>query len=92
MLLPLILSLAPAANGGSADRGRLLYDNFCYHCHISEIHYRVGTEVATWADLLRAVAMWQAEMGLGWSAEDVADVASWLDRAYYGLADAPRTQ
>jgi hypothetical protein len=31
-------------------------------------------------------------MELGWSGEDIADVAGWLDRAYYGLADAPRAE
>lgn len=92
LLLTLTLLVAPAVHGGSADRGRLLYDNFCYHCHISEIHYRVGSEVGGWADLLREVAKWQAEMGLGWTGEDIADVASWLDRAFYGLADAPSRQ
>jgi hypothetical protein len=31
------------------------------------------------------VAVWQAEMNLGWKPEDVADVASYLNRRYYGL-------
>jgi mono/diheme cytochrome c family protein len=91
ILLP-ALAAAPAAEAWSPERGRLLYDNFCYHCHISEIHYRADTEIRTWAELIRAVTVWQTEMELGWSGEDIADVAGWLDRAYYGLADAPRAE
>jgi hypothetical protein len=87
-----MLAVAPSAEAASADRGWLLYDNFCYHCHISQIHYRVGSVISAWPELIRVVTMWQAEMGLDWTAEDIADVASWLDRAYYRLGDAPRAQ
>jgi mono/diheme cytochrome c family protein len=88
--LPLLVILAaPAADAGSADRGRLLYENFCHHCHISEIHYRDGSSINNWAELIRMVTMWQAEMGLDWTTEDIVDVASWLDWVFYRLADAP---
>lgn len=91
LLVPLLLAIPPV-EAGSVDRGRLLYDNFCYHCHISEIHYRAGSAIRAWTDLLRVVAMWQQEMGLGWTGEDVADVASWLNQVYYDLPDAPQAQ
>jgi hypothetical protein len=91
-LLLALLVLSPPCEAVSPERGRLLYDNFCYHCHISQIHHRAGSDIRAWADLIRAVANWQAEMGLGWTAEDVVDVASWLDSNFYGLADAPRAQ
>jgi hypothetical protein len=86
----LILSIAflSSVHAASADRGQLLYNNFCYHCHISEIHYRVGSKISNWAELVHMVSVWQEEMKLGWTAEDVTDVASWLDWVYYQLPDA----
>lgn len=91
-LLMVTITFAPEAGAAGADRGRLLYDNFCYHCHISEIHYRAGSDADSWAKLLRIVEIWQAEMGLGWGADDIRDVARWLDHTYYRLPDAPRTK
>ena len=81
------LLLAPAASAVSPMRGQLLYENFCYHCHISEIHYRVDSDLHSWGGLLHKVAVWQEEMRLGWRAEEVADVASYLNWIYYGFAD-----
>jgi hypothetical protein len=82
------LTAAPARALDPA-RGYLLYQNFCYHCHISEIHHRVNSRSDSWEELMRLVQMWQAEMGLGWSEEDVQDVALWLDWRFYRLPDAP---
>ena len=77
------LLLAPNTRAANPLRGQLLYDSFCHHCHLSEIHYRVGSKVTSWGKLLKMVAIWQGEMQLGWQAEDIADVASYLDRRYY---------
>jgi len=79
--------LAPTAEAASPFRGRLLYENFCYHCHMTEIHYRVHSKVDSRGKLMHLVAMWQEEMGLGWSAEEVADVAGYLNWAYYRFPD-----
>lgn len=68
-------------------RGRLLYENFCYHCHITEIHYRVNSRVDSLGMLVHMVALWQEEMQLGWRAEDVADVTSYLNWVYYRFPD-----
>ena len=86
---PLALLLVLTAAGSQAadlGRGRLLYENFCGHCHMSEIHYRVGSRVRSSDDLRRTVDLWQREMGLGWSGEEIDDVAAWLDWAYYRLS------
>ena len=73
----------PAAEAANPIRGYLLYENFCHHCHITEIHYRVKSDVGSRDELLHMVDMWQAEMHLGWRKEEIADVASYLDWAYY---------
>ncbi len=82
------LTAAPT-QAANPERGHLLYDNFCHHCHLSEIHYRVNSEIDSWEELTRMVAMWQGEMGLDWDGSDVQDVASWLDWVFYRLPDAP---
>lgn len=71
-------------------RGRLLYENFCHHCHMTEIHYRVNSKVDSWAELLHMVATWQEEMRLRWQAEEVADVASYLNWVYYRFPNDPQ--
>jgi hypothetical protein len=70
-------------------RGLLLYENSCHHCHLAEIHYRINSRVDSWAGLRRLIDIWQEEMGLGWTEEDVTDVALWLNHAFYRLSDAP---
>lgn len=88
--LPLVASLGAAPiHAANPERGYLLYQNFCYHCHISEIHYRLDSRTDSWHELIRVVGMWQQEMQLGWSEEEIQDVASWLDRRFYHLFDAP---
>ncbi|MCG6862617.1 MAG: hypothetical protein LJE70_15260 [Chromatiaceae bacterium] len=81
----IVVFLMPAAHAANPMRGQLLYENWCYHCHLTEIHFRVDSKVDSWGKLLQMVAVWQAEMNLGWKPEDVADVASYLNRRYYGL-------
>ncbi|MEA3273934.1 MAG: hypothetical protein U9Q81_01255 [Pseudomonadota bacterium] len=89
LLMLTAVALAPA-HGANTLRGRLLYDNFCHHCHMPEIHYRVNSRVDSRAELRRMVAVWQEEMKLGWDDQDVRDVASYLDHVYYRLPDSGR--
>jgi len=80
LLTTLLLS---AAHAESPMRGRLLYENWCHHCHLTEIHYRVGRKADSWGKLLQMVEIWQGEMHLGWRVEEIADVASYLNRHFY---------
>jgi hypothetical protein len=86
LALLLALTLPAASLGADAVRGRLLYDNFCGHCHLTEIHHRARSEVHVMADLQRLVDVWQKEMGLGWGPAEIRDVSAWLDWAYYRLS------
>ena len=81
----IFLLLMPNTRAANPLRGKLLYESFCHHCHLSEIHYRVGVKVGSWGKLLQTVTVWQGEMQLGWQAEEIADVASYLNRRYYRL-------
>jgi mono/diheme cytochrome c family protein len=79
------LALFSAASMAEFDRGQALYENHCRECHESLAHTRDGRHVAS-LDALRArVASWSVHSGLGWSDEDVDDVADYLNRQFYRL-------
>jgi hypothetical protein len=84
----LLILAAGLTRADDPERGRLLYENYCYHCHLSEIHYRVGSRMDSLERLRHTVRIWQGEMGLGWSEDDVRDVSSFLNARYYGLPGA----
>lgn len=67
-------------------RGELLYVTHCNACHTYEIHWRKQKLVIDWASLVDQVRRWQAGMGLGWTDEEVADVARYLNAVHYGFS------
>lgn len=73
-------SVAAAA---APDRGELLYENHCRGCHESVVHVREHRKEHERAGVTRQVQRWQEVLGLGWSTEDVRDVADYLYRTYY---------
>lgn len=64
-------------------RGKMLYDNHCLECHITEIHFRAKSKVKTVKELHQAVIRWKEELGLNWSSQDVLDVQDYLNEKYY---------
>ena len=75
------------AAGPAADaaRGELLYGTACAACHTTQAHWRDKRVVRSWGDLVYQVTRWQQVAGQSWSAEEVADVAAYLNRRFYGL-------
>jgi mono/diheme cytochrome c family protein len=72
----------PAAD---AARGELLYGTACAACHTTQAHWRDKRVVRSWGDLVYQVTRWQQVAGQKWSADEVADVAAYLNRRFYGL-------
>jgi len=68
-----------------AARGELLYGTACAACHTTQAHWRDKRVVRSWGDLVYQVTRWQQVAGQKWSADDVADVAAFLNRRFYGL-------
>jgi len=66
-----------------ATRGELLYSTHCIACHTAEVHWREKKLVTDWTSLQAEVRRWQAVSGLGWSNEDIAEVARHLNALYY---------
>ena len=75
-------------SGPSVDaaRGALLYDTACAACHTTQAHWRDKRVVHSWSDLIFQVTRWQQVAGQNWRADQVADVAAFLNRRFYGLA------
>jgi mono/diheme cytochrome c family protein len=85
-------------------RGELLYSTHCIACHTEQVHWRERRLAKDWASLKQQVRRWADNASLGWSEEDIVEVARYLNAAHYrfempaltqrlrrspGLADAP---
>ena len=66
-----------------ASRGELLYTTHCITCHTAQVHRREKKIVSGLASLQSEVRRWQALVGLGWSNDDIAEVARYLNALHY---------
>jgi mono/diheme cytochrome c family protein len=71
------------------SRGQALYENHCQSCHADWAHTRSGRKVASAEELNRRVAAWSVHAGLNWSAEEIRDVADYLERNFYHFEAQP---
>ncbi|MEO8013449.1 cytochrome C [Polaromonas sp.] len=87
----IIVMLACLGNWGFAQaqtptvpsRGELLYSTHCIACHTTQLHWRDKQLAQNWVGLKAEVRRWQGTSGLGWSEEDVTDVAMYLNTSFY---------
>jgi mono/diheme cytochrome c family protein len=77
------LADAGAQSTPDATRGELLYSTNCIACHTTEVHWREKKLATDWVGLQAQVRRWQGVAGLGWSNEDIAEVARYLNAAHY---------
>lgn len=82
MALGLALVVPPSA---AQTRGQMLYQNHCGTCHGTQMHWRDKRLVTDWSSLKAQVRRWQATAQLGWSEEDIDDVARHLNDTVYRL-------
>lgn len=66
-----------------AGRGELLYSTHCVACHDTQVHWREKKLVKDWRSLQVEVSRWQGISALGWSDDDVAAVARYLNTLHY---------
>ena len=64
-------------------RGELLYTTYCIACHTTQVHWRDKKVARDWDTLVVEVARWQKVDGLGWSNDQVVDVARYLNALHY---------
>ena len=80
------LVAAPASLGApdrQFDRGRELYELRCQGCHGQSVHSREKRAAADFESVRDWVARWSRTVGAGWAAEEIDDVAVYLNAAYY---------
>ncbi len=84
--------LSGSAQGAMPDpvRGRLLYENYCYTCHESRLHIREHREVRSPEQLRRTIDVWQHELNLDWSEQDILDVMEYLIQTFYRFPGSVR--
>lgn len=85
-LAGIILCLSAAAQtpaNESSARGALLYNNHCVECHTTQMHWRVLSQARDWDSLKAQVRRWQGTARLGWSEQDIQDVARHLNETIY---------
>jgi mono/diheme cytochrome c family protein len=89
LMLPVLVSLlAVVGDVGAqpihqASRGELLYTTHCIACHDTQVHWREKKLVTDDKSLRREVNRWQDVAGLGWTGQDVEEVAQYLRALYY---------
>ncbi|MBL8394238.1 MAG: cytochrome c [Candidatus Accumulibacter sp.] len=66
-----------------ATRGELLYSTHCIACHNREVHWRDRRLVTDGKSLRSEVRRWQQMANLGWSEDEIEDVARYLRGAEY---------
>jgi mono/diheme cytochrome c family protein len=78
-----INATASAQTAAPATRGELLYATHCIACHTTEVHWRQKKLAVDWTSLNQQVRRWAGNAGLGWSDDDIVEVARYLNTAYY---------
>jgi len=78
-----------AQSPAAPSRGELLYETHCIACHTTQVHWRDQRLVGDYASLVAQVVRWQGNTGLGWTREEISEVARYLDATFYHLPDAP---
>lgn len=86
------LAMPHAARGSEPDpvRGGELYALHCGKCHSASVHGRPKRIASGFAEIRRQVIRWSDNLGLGWTTEDVDDVAVYLNGRYYRYQCPPQ--
>ena len=87
----MLVCAAAAGQDMRTPRGELLYSTYCNGCHTTEVHWRTKKRAYDLASLNYQVRRWQDNISLGWSDEDVAAVATYLNGRYYHFP-SPQTK
>ncbi|MFY7973360.1 MAG: cytochrome C [Rubrivivax sp.] len=77
--------VAGAVPAWGQTRGELLYATHCGACHTTQMHWRDRKKVVDWASLRQEVRQWQDVARLGWSDDDIEQVARYLNDQHYRL-------
>jgi len=82
-MFALLLFTDSALADVDSARGQALYENHCSTCHDTNVHKRQNHIVKSMEELRVWVAAMGAHTGLDWRAEDIGDMAFYLNRRIY---------
>lgn len=87
-LMALVIAQAHAQPAPPAvpTRGELLYKTHCIECHTEQMHWRALRQARDWDSLKAQVTRWQGTARLGWSDDDITEVARHLNETIYRFA------
>ena len=83
LLSALALGITVAAQAADPQHGQALYEENCTGCHGTEIHTRADSIIYSYAALKNRIAFCESMAGAGWSEQDFADVAAYLNQEFY---------
>jgi hypothetical protein len=89
--LAVLFAALGTQSAGAADpgRGQALYESRCTGCHNKSVHQRDSRKATTFEGILAQVSRWNETLGGDWKAEDMEDVAAYLNQRYYKLPCPP---
>jgi len=77
------LAYADALPARAPSLGELLYSTHCITCHSTKVHWRDRKIATDWQSLQSQVRHWQGVAGLGWTDQEIAEVARYVNSIYY---------
>jgi mono/diheme cytochrome c family protein len=77
------VAAADSARQPDLLRGRLLHDDACTGCHGPSMYSRPYHERNPYFTVRKQVEIWQEFVELGWSKEQIDDVAHFVQKRYY---------
>jgi mono/diheme cytochrome c family protein len=89
LLVTAAFALSGAALAAEPNRGRDLYELHCQGCHAESVHARAKRVAKSFDDVRGWVARWNASLSLGWSSEEIDEVALHLNTRYYRYSCPP---
>ena len=78
-----VLGFPLAGFAGDAKRGEGLYSQQCRECHSESVHGRMNRAARNFTAIREWVRHWNESLKIGWSSEEVEDVTTYLNAAYY---------
>jgi len=85
VLALLLAALAAGLPARAADigRGQALYESRCVGCHTKSVHNPESRRATNFGGVLAMVSRWNDTLGGDWKAEEIEDVAVYLNQRYY---------
>jgi len=78
-----VLGFSTLVFAGDAKRGEGLYSQKCHECHSESVHGRMNRAARDFGAIREWVRHWSETLATGWGTDEVEDVTTYLNAAYY---------